>query len=176
MVLFPADDWASEEYRGVEEVLDGRGVVQPDGAVVHREEGGEPTCATGGESRWRVVDTTEARRSGFGLCRNCYRPVFSYLADRSDSEVERAEGSVGLDEEPPTAVVADGGVAAIAGGDERLASPTEDVLIASRSSVFHAPTGGGPLCGETADMRRVDRAVLAGQRRPCRECFDLGDE
>ena len=177
--LFSDSDDLRGEYTGLDDVYRAEAVVTPDGEKFHRPAADEevyPACRAERGDDWRLIDTDDARKARFAPCRGCWKPIFDYLAGEADSDVERVDDEA-VATDHTRRLAADGGLDAIAGGgDERLASPTEDVLIASRSSVFHAPTGGGPLCGETADMRRVDRAVLAGQRRPCRECFDLDDE
>jgi len=175
-LFFDTDDLRAE-YTGLDEVFLDKSVVTPGGAKFHRpaaDDDTHPACQSERAEDWRVVETDRVRSGGFSPCHGCFGPVADHLARLNDSPVERADSAPAVDRSEHLA--ADGGLDAIAGGDDRLASPTEEVLVAGSGSRYHAPTGDGPLCKVDSELRRVDRAVLAGHYPPCRECFDLDDE
>lgn len=173
------DDDLREEYRNVEAALTERSIIVPGGDSFHRPgcDGTTPACSAASE-KWRVVDTSDAARLGMAPCRNCYWSAVDYLAaEVDDSPVERREEAAAVDTpDTPEAdhVVADGG-ASVATQSPQLNSRTEEVLVTTNGSTttYHAPAGGdAPLCGTAGSFRCVDRAVLAGQKDACGNCFD----
>lgn len=167
-----SEAWIAQ-YRQIGEALDETGLLTRGGAVVHRNDDGEPYCYGGDKYSWTVVDTEEARKSGYIPCEGCYGGVLDYLADREHSRVTHAGEAVDEDA-TPSGLAADGGVAAV---PSTLTSRTEEVLVTTgNNKVYHAPTGGRePLCDYHGEFRLVDRATLAGHRRPCVNCFEVDE-
>jgi len=166
-----------EEYRRFEAVLPEYSLMASTSRTLHQPGGdGKPFCKHTAEE-WRAVDSVEALRYGAVPCRHCYAPVCDYFADVDDSPVERREADEERDHtadaKPAGDVLADGGLKPPTGGV--LSAKTEEVLTASGSKIYHAPSGDEPLCNSNGDFRRADLDVLDGHHRPCSECFDLDD-
>lgn len=144
-----------------------------------REDSVGPSCM-GRKRNYSLVATDRAVAAGVAPCKNCYEPVFEYLARQPDSPVEYREGEPGVDDVGDVDAIApealaDGG----RGATDRPASPltarTETVRIKGGAShVYHAPAANGTLCGERGSgYRSVPYAAVDGHYRPCGRCFDL---
>lgn len=165
------------EYRRFEAVLPQHSLMASTSRTLHQPGGdGKPFCKHSADE-WRAVDSREALRYGAVPCRHCYGAVADYFAADDDSPVERRDADEehdhSADAKPVDAVVADGGLKALT--DRVLSAKTEEVLTASGSKIYHAPSGDGPLCNSSGNFRRADLDVLDGHHRPCAECFDLDD-
>jgi len=165
-----------EEYRRFEAVLPEYSLMASTSNTLHQPGGsGEPYCKHSAEE-WRAVDSKEALRYGAVPCRHCYGAVADYFADDDESPVERrgpGERDLTADAKPAADVLADGGLKPPTGGV--LSAKTEEVLTASGSKIYHAPSGDGPLCNSSGNFRRADLGVLDGHHRPCSACFDLDE-
>jgi hypothetical protein len=162
-----------------------------------REDGVGPACM-GRKSHYSLVDSERAVAHGLAACRNCYEPVFEYLARQPDSPVEYREGEPDLDDIDAIdgEALADGGSGGLAsaatdrdaGGEKdrrtqfvrapaALTTRTETVRIKTGASkVYHAPAANGTLCGKRgAGYRSVQFEAIEGHYRPCEDCFDLDE-
>jgi hypothetical protein len=163
------------EYTGVEELLTERSIIVRTGDKLHRPApGGEQPVCSAQSDEWHLVDTDNALRLGAIPCRGCYERAVEYLADEvEDNGVERREDTLtaATDTDGALDAIADGG--AVLSPPDKLTSKPEEVAYATDSSnkTYHAPTADGVFCGHGGGLRVVDREVLAGQYRPCEDCF-----
>ena len=129
-----------------------------------------PACVETPDREWQHVDSADAVAFGGELCRMCFTLHLEHLARDPSSPVERGDTTADVDAEIVTRAHADGGrPAALTSKTDRVARVT------GTSTVYHAPTPYGALCGvQTDDV--LDRDLVEGHYRPCKDCFDLDGE
>lgn len=173
------------QFRNVGEAFADRVVVKPTGEVFHRLAHDDdlnadhlrPACGfCPDDADWQLATPEAVHQAGLSPCRKCYKGIFEYLAREPTSPVEARTATPDLD-----ARTAGDGTEFELVRPTPLPSPltalTEDVMVTGGASkVMHAPTSEGPLCDETGDYRRVERTVVAGHYRPCRDCFLVSED
>lgn len=158
------------EYDGVDEAIPDV-LLALDGPLTlhlaaHDRDG--PECRRSPDHNWELVDVDDASEFGGRLCRACFELHLEHLARDPSSPVERVARAEAVSHGEVAAAVekADGGRLA------PLSSLTDRVArLSGSSSVFHAPTADGALCGAEVDTID-DRELLPGYR-PCKDCFDV---
>ena len=126
-----------------------------------------PACHDSEPREWRRVKTRDALSFGAELCGACFRMHFEHLSRDPSSPVERVDTETEPEVESVARTTADGG------RPVPLSAQTERVArVSGSSSVYHAPTQHGALCGVDADVT-VEREILEGHYRSCRDCFDV---
>jgi hypothetical protein len=129
-----------------------------------------PACIDEPDHNWELVDVDDAIAFGGRLCRGCFERHLDLLARDPTSPVERVAGVEPVSHGEVTAAVAK----ADGGRRPPLSSLTDRVArVSGSSSVFHAPTAEGALCGAGVDTI-VERDHLPAYR-PCQDCFDVED-
>jgi hypothetical protein len=103
---------------------------------------------------------------GHTACRDCFKEVLEFLAERPDSPVTVVDGVEPREEQQPDP------------NRPRLGELPEIVVTAPGTTVYHAPDERGSddaACFIESDKhRRAEREVLEPHGEPCKHCFEDG--